>query len=60
MYKKAINQDDKEVIDFEKKYDFEINKECLNELALHTQIVIKKEELNFFDGRLLYSLVSKY
>ena len=57
MYKKAINQDDKEVIDFEKKYDFEINKECLNELALHTQIVIKKEELNFFDGRLLYSLV---
>tara|TARA_Y100000589_G_scaffold332305_1_gene391546 strand:+ start:7035 stop:7208 length:174 start_codon:yes stop_codon:yes gene_type:complete len=57
LYKKAINQDDKEVIDFEKKYDFEINKECLNELALHTQIVIKKEELNFFDGRLLYSLV---
>ncbi len=60
LYKKAINQDDKKVIDFEKKCGYKINKEWLNDLALHTQIVIKKEELNFFHGRLLYSLVSKY
>ena len=60
LYIKAINQDEHKIIDFEKKCGFSINKDWVNDLALHTQIVIKKEELNFFHGRLLYSLLSKY
>ncbi len=60
LYSKAIKNEDQKVIDFEKKCGFSINKDWFNELALHTQIVIKKGELNFFHGRLLYSLLSKY
>ena len=60
LYHKAILNEDHKVIDFEKKCGFSINKNWFNKLALHTQVVIKKEELNFFHGRLLYSLLSKY
>ena len=48
LYSKAIKNEDQKVIDFEKKCGFSINKDWFNELALHTQIVIKKGELNFF------------
>ena len=60
LYNKTINNDDKNVVAFEKKCGFSINKDWLNDLALHTQIVIKKGDLNFFHGRLLYSILSKY
>ena len=60
LYNKTIKNDDKNVVSFEKKCGFSINKVWLNDLALHTQIVIKKGDLNFFHGRLLYSLLSKY
>ena len=60
IYNKTINNDDKDVVAFEKECGFSIDKVWLNDLALHTQIVIKKGDLNFFHGRLLYSLLSKY
>ena len=60
LYNKTIKNDDKNVVAFEKKCGFSINKAWLNDLALHTQIVIKKGDLNFFHGRLLYSILSKY
>ena len=45
---------------FEEKYGFALNREWWSELALHTQVVIKNETLNFFHGRLLYSVLSRY
>ena len=60
LYNNTIKNDDKDVVAFEKKCGFSINKAWINDLALHTQIVIKKGDLNFFHGRLLYSVLSKH
>lgn len=60
LYKFALEQDDQKVKEFEEKCGFLVNEKWFNNLALHTQVVIKKEKLNFFHGRLLYSLLSKY
>jgi len=45
---------------FEKKNGFALNKKWLNNLALHTQVVKKKNIINFQHGRVLYSLLRKY
>jgi len=45
---------------FEKKNGYSIDKDWLNKVALKTQVVIKKESLNCFHGRVLYSELSKY
>jgi len=60
LYYEAISLNDDLVKAFEKKYGFAINYEYWKELALHTQVVIKNESLNFFHGRILYSVLSKY
>ena len=60
LHKEAINSENIEVSKFEKKYGYSLDQKWFSELALHTQVVIKQEELNFFHGRLLYSLLSKY
>ena len=60
LYKCALEQDDEKVKEFEEKCGYLVNEKWFNNLALHTQVVIKKEDLNFFHGRLLYSLLSKY
>lgn len=60
LYKKATQIDDKKLILFEKEYGYSIDNHWINELALSTQIVIKNEELNYFHGRVLYSVLSKY
>ena len=60
LYNQAILLNDDEVKAFEKKYGFAINLKYWKELALHTQVVIKNESLNFFHGRLLYTVLSKY
>ena len=60
LYNSALKKDDREITLFEKDCRYKIDMEWFNELALHTQVVLKKEELNFFHGRLLYSLLSKY
>lgn len=41
--------------DCERKFGFAIDRTWLDEVALHTQIVIKKSPLNYQHGRLLYS-----
>jgi len=49
------------VIDnFEMKYGYSIDPIWLNKLALKTQIVIKKSELCFQHGRVLYTVLSNY
>ena len=44
----------------EKQYGFSVDRIWLNYLALHTQIVIKKSELNYAHGRVLYSVLRHY
>ena len=39
---------------------YSINKDWLNSLALLTQVVVKKSELNYAHGRILYSVLRKY
>lgn len=44
----------------EKENGYSINKDWLNSLALLTQVVVKKSELNYAHGRILYSVLRKY
>ena len=60
LHESALKVDDSELMKFEIKTGFQLNKNWWSNLALHTQVVIKKEPLNFFHGRLLYSLLSNY
>ncbi len=46
--------------DFEKKYNEQINFEWYNKLALHTQVVIKKSDIVYVHGRLLYTSLANY
>ncbi len=39
---------------------FAIDRQWMNSLALHTQVVIKKSRLNFQHGRLLYAVLRDY
>lgn len=44
----------------EKEIGYSINKDWLDNLALHTQVVIKKSKINYQHGRILYSYLRKY
>ena len=50
----------KTIDEFEIKKNFFINKNWLNELALHTQVVKKKSEINYQHGRLIYAELMYY
>ena len=54
------NKNYPKVNEFEKKYNFKINKIWFEKLALHTQVVIKKSEINYQHGRLLYAIIMNY
>lgn len=60
LYRKAIKKKYKRIDLFEKDSGFSIDKIWFNELCLITQTCIKKSDLNFNHGRILYSLLSKY
>jgi predicted O-methyltransferase YrrM len=49
-----------EIDDFEEQTGFAIDSNWLNELALHTQIVVKMSPLSYAHGRVLFSALSKY
>ena len=50
-----------EDVDFlEKENGFSVNRNWINALAFHTQVVIKKSELNYAHGRVLYSVLRNY
>ena len=49
-----------QVDDYERQVGYAINEEWLHDLALHTQIVIKKSPLCYAHGRILYSALSRY
>tara|TARA_B100000780_G_C21100455_1_gene444057 strand:- start:207 stop:1067 length:861 start_codon:yes stop_codon:yes gene_type:complete len=44
----------------EKENGYSINRSWLNSLAFHTQIVVKKSELNYAHGRVLYTILRNY
>ena len=50
----------KEIDLFEEKKGHKIDKVWFENLALHTQVVIKNSELNYQHGRLLYSCLRNY
>ena len=56
----AKNEEYKLIDDFEQKSNFKIDKNWYHELALHTQIVIKKSKIVYVHGRLLYSSLRSY
>ena len=60
IHLEAISKKDFQVNDFENEYGFSVDEKWFNELALHTQACLKKSELNYNHGKLLYSLLSNY
>ena len=60
LWEKAKLKNNPEVNEFEKLTGYKIDINWLNELALKTQIVIKKSELNYAHGRILYSALREY
>ena len=60
IFKKASSKNFNEIDKFEKEQSFNIDKYWIDNLALHTQIVKKKSEINYQHGRVLYALLSNY
>lgn len=57
---KAKNIHYPEIEAFEQNAGYQIDKNWLDELALHTQVVIKKSDICYAHGRILYSVLSNY
>ncbi|BAZ81236.1 class I SAM-dependent methyltransferase [Sphaerospermopsis kisseleviana CS-549] len=49
-----------EIDEMEQRLGYSIDRKWLENLALHTQIVIKKSRLNYQHGRLLYAALHRY
>lgn len=60
LFMKTIKTKNIYLDNIEQKNGFSVNTEWFNELSLVTQTCIKKSDLNFNHGRLLYSYLSKY
>ena len=58
--KEIQNQSYPEIEAFEAESGYSAPLEWIHELALHTQIVIKKSPLCYAHGRVLYSALSRY
>ena len=55
LFEKARQTENPIIDGFEKSLGYAIDRPWLDELAFHTQIVIKKSELNFQHGRIVYA-----
>ena len=60
VFNKIKNLKYEEIDNFEKKCGYNLDKDWLNNLALYTQVAIKKSQINYQHGRVLYSLLMKY
>lgn len=60
LFDKVKNQSYPEITAYEKKLGLAIDKDWLDNLALHTQITIKDSPLCYAHGRVLYCALSKY
>ena len=60
LFNEAKNQKYPEVLLFEKKNFFTIEKEWLDDLAMITQVTIKNSDICYAHGRILYSALCHY
>ena len=60
LFNEAKNINYESINKFEKETGFKIDENWLNDLALHTQVVIKKTKICYVHGKILYSALSKY
>ncbi len=60
LHQQACDQSYPEVESVEQNTGFAIDLGWMNELALHTQCVVKKNPLNYGHGRVLYATLRKY
>lgn len=60
IWEDAKSKKHKLIDDFEQEANYKINTEFYHELALHTQIVIKKSSILYVHGRLLYASLRTY
>ena len=60
LYNEEISKKYIEIDELENKLGYKIDKDWINNLALDTQIVIKKNKINFQHGRILYAFLRHY
>ena len=60
IHKKIKNKNYIQIDKYEESLKSKIDINWLNELALQTQVVIKKSEINYQHGRILYAELSHY
>ena len=60
LHAKACAQSYPEVETYERESGIAIDRDWMEELALHTQCVVKKNPLNYGHGRILYSALRSY
>lgn len=60
IYEKTLNKNYPEIDNYESKLKKKIDINWLNKLALHTQVVIKKSNINYQHGRILYAELCNY
>lgn len=60
LFKEVSKKEYEEIDAYEQISGFAIDMEWLHELALHTQVVIKKSPLCYAHGRVLYTALSRY
>lgn len=59
LFQSVINKKYPQIDSLEEQCGFAIDKKWIDDLALHTQIVIKKSPINYSHGRAIYSLLRK-
>ena len=60
LHIKAQKNNYSKVNEYESRHKFQIDKIWFEKLALHTQVVVKKSEINYQHGRILYALFMSY
>lgn len=60
IFEEASNFHDESISNLENKFGYKIEKIWIDELALHTQVTIKKSKINYQHGRALYATLRKY
>ena len=60
IYEKIIQKKYINIDNYENKIGYKIDKNWIDNLALHTQVVIKKSQINYQHGRVLYSELRNY
>jgi predicted O-methyltransferase YrrM len=60
IFNKASNLSFKEIDTLQNNLGFTLNKEWLDNLALHTQVCIKKSQINYQHGKILYAYLRHY